>query len=48
MTRYYDIAFAGAGLSAISLAVRLVELPDPPRIILIDPRTEFPHDRTWC
>jgi lycopene beta-cyclase len=44
----YNIAFAGAGLAAVSLAVRLIDLPDPPRIILIDPRTEFPHDRTWC
>jgi len=44
----YDIAFAGAGLAAASLAARLIDLPDPPRIILIDPRTEFPHDRTWC
>jgi lycopene beta-cyclase len=44
----YDIAFAGAGLAALSLAVRMVALPNPPRIILIDPRTEFPHDRTWC
>ena len=44
----YDIAFAGAGLAAVSLALRLIELPDPPRIILIDPRTEFPRDRTWC
>lgn len=44
----YDIAFAGAGLAALSLAVRLIALPNPPRIILIDPRTEFPHDRTWC
>ena len=44
----YDIAFAGAGLSALSLAVRLAELPNPPRMLLIDPRTEFRHDRTWC
>jgi lycopene beta-cyclase len=44
----YDIAFAGAGLAALSLAVRLIGLPNPPRIVLIDPRTEFPHDRTWC
>jgi lycopene beta-cyclase len=44
----FDIAFAGAGLAALSLAVRLIGLPDPPRIVLIDPRTEFPHDRTWC
>ena len=44
----YDIAFAGAGLAAVSLALRLIELPDPPRNILIDPRTEGPRDRTWC
>ncbi len=44
----FDIAFAGAGLSALSLAVRLAALPDPPRILLIDPRTAFPRDRTWC
>ncbi|MBJ7260088.1 MAG: hypothetical protein JHD33_11170 [Chthoniobacterales bacterium] len=48
MSEKYDIAFAGAGLSALSLAVRLAELPDPPRMLLIDPRTRFPHDRTWC
>jgi lycopene beta-cyclase len=48
MTSDYDIAFAGSGLAAMSLAVRLIELPDPPRIILIDPRTDFPRDRTWC
>lgn len=44
----YDIAFAGAGLAALSLAVRLAALPHPPRIILIDPRRETIRDRTWC
>jgi lycopene beta-cyclase len=48
MNEKYDIAFAGAGLAAVSLAVRLAELPHPPRMLLIDPRTEFPRDRTWC
>ncbi len=48
MSRDYDLAFAGAGLSALSLAVRLAALPEPPRMLLIDPRTQFPHDRTWC
>jgi lycopene beta-cyclase len=48
MNHQCDIAFAGAGLAAMSLAVRLAALPDPPRILLIDPRTQFPHDRTWC
>ena len=44
----YDIAFAGAGLAAMSLAVRLAALPNPPGILLIDPRTEPLRDRTWC
>lgn len=44
----YDIVFAGAGLSALSLAVRLAALPDPPRMLLIDPRPEPVRDRTWC
>ena len=44
----YDIAFAGAGLAALSLAIRLAALPDPPRIMLIDPRREPVRDRTWC
>jgi lycopene beta-cyclase len=48
MSCKYDIAFAGAGLSALSLAVRLAALPSPPRMLLVDPRTQFPHDRTWC
>jgi lycopene beta-cyclase len=48
MSCEYDIAFAGAGLSALSLAVRLAALPSPPRMLLVDPRTQFPHDRTWC
>lgn len=44
----YDIAFAGAGLAGLSLAVRLAALPDPPRMALIDPRCNPPRDRTWC
>lgn len=44
----YDIIFAGAGLSALSLAVRLAALPDPPRMLLVDPRRESVSDRTWC
>ena len=48
MKKEYDIAFAGTGLAAVSLAVRLINLPDPPKLILIDPRNDFPRDRTWC
>lgn len=44
----YDIVFAGAGLSGLSLAVRLCSLPDPPRMLLVDPRCGTVRDRTWC
>jgi lycopene beta-cyclase len=44
----YDIAFAGAGLAGLSLAVRLAALPDPPRMLLIDPQADESRDRTWC
>lgn len=48
MTSDYDIVFAGAGLAGLSLAVRLAALPDPPRILLIDPRQDETSDRTLC
>jgi lycopene beta-cyclase len=44
----YDIVFAGAGLSGLSLAARLALLPDPPRMLLVDPRQDESSDRTWC
>jgi len=48
MTPDYDIVFAGAGLAGLSLAARLAALPDPPRMVLIDPREDETNDRTWC
>ena len=44
----YDILFAGAGLSGLSLAARLAASPDPPRMLLVDPRQDESSDRTWC
>lgn len=44
----YDIVFAGAGLAGLSLAARLAALPDPPRMLLVDPRHDETSDRTWC
>jgi len=44
----YDIVFAGAGLSGLSLAARLAALPSPPRMLLVDPRQDESSDRTWC
>jgi lycopene beta-cyclase len=44
----YDIVFAGAGLSGLSLAARLAALPDPPHMLLVEPGTDETSDRTWC
>ena len=44
----YDIVFAGAGLAGLSLAARLAALPNPPRMLLVDPRQDETSDRTWC
>lgn len=44
----YDIVFAGAGLAGLSLATRLAALPEPPRMVLVDPRQNETNDRTWC
>ena len=44
----YDIVFAGAGLAGLSLAARLAALPDPPRMLLVDPLQNDTSDRTWC
>lgn len=44
----YDIVFAGAGLAGLSLAARLTALPDPPRMLLVDPLPNNTSDRTWC
>jgi len=44
----YDVAMVGAGLAGLSLAARLTALPNPPRILMIDPRMTYDRDRTWC
>ncbi|MEX1113952.1 MAG: lycopene cyclase family protein [Akkermansiaceae bacterium] len=48
MNSEYDVAMVGAGLAGLSVAVRLAALPNPPRILMIDPRTTYECDRTWC
>lgn len=42
-----DVAILGGGLSGLSLAVRLAAVPDL-RTIVIEPRTAYRRDRTWC
>ncbi len=45
----FDIGIVGAGCAGRSLAWQLLEHGiDGRRVVLIDPRTEFGRDRTWC
>jgi lycopene beta-cyclase len=42
------ILIAGAGCAGLSLAVELGQRDYPGEIIIVDPRTEYGRDRTWC
>ena len=39
---------AGAGLGGLTVAAALARAPDGPRVVVIDPRTRWDNDRTWC
>ena len=48
-----DLVIIGAGLTGLSLACWLLELSGQtgqtlPRVCLLEPRTEYRNDRTWC
>ncbi|MCS6797931.1 MAG: lycopene cyclase family protein [Myxococcota bacterium] len=43
-----DIVVAGAGCAGLSVALALLERGVRARIVLVDPRTRFERDRTWC
>ncbi|MDT8435583.1 MAG: lycopene cyclase family protein [Gemmatimonadota bacterium] len=45
-----DLLIAGAGAAGLSCAVHLSRagVTDKCRVLLLDPRTAWVHDRTWC
>ena len=43
-----DLLIVGAGCAGLSLAAHLAEQGAPGRVRLVDPRTAFRRDRTWC
>ncbi len=45
-TRSFGII--GAGCAGLSLAVELLEAMPDARVTVVEPRTSFPRDRTWC
>jgi len=44
----FDLAILGAGCAGLSLAARLADTAPGLRTVLVDPRTGFQDDRTWC
>jgi lycopene beta-cyclase len=43
-----DIAILGAGCAGLSLAAALSVQNTPGRVVLLEPRTSYTRDRTWC
>ena len=45
-----DVVIVGAGAAGLSCAVQLSDagFTRPLKILLLEPRTEYTHDRTWC
>ena len=44
-----DLIILGGGCAGLSLAMRLAALGDAcPSVIIIEQRSHYQHDRTWC
>lgn len=43
-----DVLIVGGGASGLSLAVHALERAPQRRVTILEPRTEYTRDRTWC
>ncbi len=43
-----DLIILGGGCAGLSLASHLALWQNPPRVIIVEPRTTYTEDRTWC
>ena len=43
-----DLVILGAGLAGLTLAARLARERSGPRVVLLEPRTAYQDDRSWC
>ena len=49
MDNQYDLLILGGGCAGLSLAKRLAALgPSAPRTLILEKRSAYSHDRTWC
>ncbi len=49
MPETYDLVILGGGCAGLSLSMALARQDGPcPRTLVIEPRTEYTNDRTWC
>ena len=52
MSQHYDLAIIGGGCAGLSLARDLIkrsaDQTSLPRTVIIEPRTGYANDRTWC
>ncbi len=48
MSETCDLAILGGGCAGLSLARELAACRYSKRVLIIEPRTRYEHDRTWC
>lgn len=48
MSEHVNLAILGGGCAGLSLARALVDEAFSERVIIIEPRRSYRHDRTWC
>ena len=48
MSPPYPLAIIGGGCAGLSLVSELIRMGYDAPILVIEPRTTYKHDRTWC
>ncbi len=48
MTSPFELIIIGGGCAGLSLAMRLSNLLGKKRVLIVEPRSEYANDRTWC
>ena len=48
MTPPFEMIIIGGGCAGLSLAMRLTSLPEKKRVLIVESRSEYRNDRTWC